>query len=151
MPAQIGRPAWRKPNGRRPSSRAERFRTRWQCSFGRASHELMKATELSVASAVLMQKREIRLLELSKEFIPFDPFESIFRRPNIDPENTGVPVLFGGPDRRWTSVALLCPFPDCLVIRSRCAVAHWHFPLGLKPIESDAQLCFSVKRCSRLL
>jgi hypothetical protein len=50
-----------------------------------------------------MQKREIRLFELSKEFIPFDFFESIFRRSKIDPKNTGVPVLFGGPDRCWTS------------------------------------------------
>src|SRR4051794_35694159 len=130
MPAQIGRPAWRTPNRRRPSSPAGRSRLPGHRSFGRASHELVKAAQLSVAGSVLMQKREIGLLELAKEFIPFDLFEAVFRRSKIDPENTGVSVLFGSPDRCWTSVALLRPFPDCLVIRSRCAVAHSTFLSG---------------------
>src|SRR3954451_2112111 len=140
MPAQIGRSAWRKPNRRRPSSWMGQSRLPGQRSFGRASHELVKAAQLSVAGAVLMQKREIRLVELSKKLAPFDLFKSVLRSSKIDPENAGVPVLFGGPDRCRPPVALLGPFPDCLVIRRRCAVTHWHFPLD-EADRSDGQLC----------
>src|SRR5215216_2664618 len=142
MPVQIRRSAWRKPSRRWSPPRLDRSRHRRVNSFARTSHELVKPAQLSVLGAVLMQKREIGLVELAEEFVPFDFFKSIFRGSKINPKNTRVPVLFGGANRCRPPAALLCPFLDDLVIRRRCAVAHRHFP------RSGADRSRTVSPCS---
>src|SRR5829696_7581222 len=144
MRARSHHPASRKssrPQDPPPPGRHWRWR---ENSF--TSHELVKPAELSVLGAVLMQKREIGLVELAEEFVPLDFFKLIFRGSKINPKNTRVPVLFGGADGCRPPVALFCPFFDDLVIRGRCAVAHRHFPRSGADRSKPVSRCFLMKR-----
>src|SRR3954453_6457628 len=89
-----------------------------------AAHELVEATDLSVLGAVLIQERELRLVELAEEFVPADLVERFFLRPEVDPQNAGMTIFLGRGHRGRTAVTLFCPFANLVVVGGRCALAH---------------------------
>ena len=78
-----------------------------------------------------MKKCQAGFIELVKEFVPANLLQPGFPGAEIDPENSGVPILFGRAHRSRVPVALLRPFLDGIVIRRRCAVAHVTTPFAI--------------------
>jgi len=88
----------------------------------------VKPAQLSILGTILIQERQIGLIEFAEKLVPFDFLKSIFRWAEVNPKDAGMPVLFGGSYRGRPPLALLCPFLDYLVISRGFAVAHLAAP-----------------------
>jgi hypothetical protein len=70
-----------------------------------------------------MKERDAGLIELLEKFVPTDPVEPLIRRVKGDPQDAGVPILFGGLDGCRPSAPLVRPFADDVMIRGLLGIA----------------------------
>src|SRR5581483_1643604 len=93
-------------------------------SVRRTMDEFVEPADLPVLGAILVQEREIGLIEFPEELVPVDRVEGLLSGFEVDAKDARVAVFLGGSNGRGTTAPLLRPFPDRIMLRGGYAVGH---------------------------
>jgi hypothetical protein len=94
----------------------------------RPADELVKAAEFTVLGMILVQEREIGLVEFLEEFVPIDLIQPFVFRAEIDPQDSCVSILFGRLCGGRSTLPLDSPSANDVVVRDRMTFAHRFAP-----------------------
>src|SRR5919204_4402724 len=85
-----------------------------------ARDELVEAA----LALVLVEEREVVLVELAEELVPGDLLEALLRLAEVDPQDAWVATVAGVAHGRRVAAASLRPPADLVVVRRRLAFGH---------------------------
>src|SRR4051812_18888916 len=104
---------WRKPGG------GDEFigaacchslpKSRERACCGSPRHEFVETADLPVLGAVLIQERQVRVVEFGEKFVPLDLVQRSLLGPEVNPQYAGVSVFFRGRHGRRSAPAFVDP------------------------------------------
>src|SRR5690606_10058839 len=106
--------------------------------FHLAARELVEGAEVAVGRSLLIEERELALVELLEELVPLDGLEILVVLVVVpgerDPQQPDVLALPRSFHVRGLAAALLDPLPDLVVVRRVLRFAHRFSP---EAVEAD--------------
>src|SRR5262249_51520409 len=105
-----------------------------------ALHEFVEAALLPVRRFFLVEEREFLGVEFAEELLPGNPLQTLVRRIEIEPEDSGAALPGRGGDGRGLAAAVLRPAADGVVVLGGLGVGHGTLPglksQSLQPLET---------------